>query len=160
MDNVKFIRRRSKFKVKVRNYGTNRRNTYMIYEFREISFTIQKTWPISKFVKSRSNFKVKARMSKIMEPVKRSCHKKQVHEIRKPYHLPLKKNMDNVKSLKSRSYFNVVMVHVPIERSCRKEHTYEIPIAYHSKYMLKYKKHRLNFKVKVSKTMVPKGIHI
>ena len=31
-------------------------------------------WPMLKFFKSRSNFKVKATRSKIMVPCERSCH--------------------------------------------------------------------------------------
>ena len=38
-------------------------------------------WPIFKFFKSRSNFKVKVTRSKIMVPCERSCHEEYTREI-------------------------------------------------------------------------------
>ena len=35
---------------------------------------VKKLWPRLKFFKSRSNFKVKVTRSKILVPVERSCH--------------------------------------------------------------------------------------
>jgi hypothetical protein len=45
----------SNFKVKVKIFGTNRKNTHM----KDLSLVIQKIWPMIKFLKSGSNFKVK-----------------------------------------------------------------------------------------------------
>jgi hypothetical protein len=42
-----------------------------------------------KILKCRSNFK--ARRSKIILPIERSCHMEYINEISKPYHLPFKR---------------------------------------------------------------------
>jgi hypothetical protein len=57
----------------------------------------QKIWPMLKFLKSGSNFKVKVTRSKTLVPSGRSCHKEHTYEIWKPYHLPFKRYMVNVK---------------------------------------------------------------
>jgi hypothetical protein len=43
--------------------------------------TVQKIWPMLKFLKSRSKFKVKVKRSKIKEPMERACHKEHTYEI-------------------------------------------------------------------------------
>ena len=40
-----------------------------------------KLWPMLKFLKRRSKFKVKVTRSKIVEPCERSCHKEYTCEI-------------------------------------------------------------------------------
>jgi hypothetical protein len=47
-----------------------------------------------KFLESRSNFKVKVRRSKLVVPIKRSCHKEYTYEFPITYH---SKDMTNVK---------------------------------------------------------------
>jgi hypothetical protein len=61
-----------------------------------ILLTIQKIWPILKFLKSRSNIKVKVSRSKIMVPIERSCHKEHIYEI--SYH---SKDMVNVNNFEN-----------------------------------------------------------
>jgi hypothetical protein len=56
-----------------------------------LSLTIQKIWPMLKFLKSGSNFKVKR--STILVPVERACHKEHTYEIPITYH---SKDMANV----------------------------------------------------------------
>jgi hypothetical protein len=46
-----------------------------------LSLAIQKIWPMLKFLKSGSNFKVKATTSKKLVPIDRSCHKEHTYEI-------------------------------------------------------------------------------
>jgi hypothetical protein len=60
------------------------------------SLAIQKIWPMFKFLKSESNFKVKVTWSKILVPIERSCRKEDTYEIWKPYYLH-SKDMANVK---------------------------------------------------------------
>jgi hypothetical protein len=43
--------------------------------------TIQKIWPMLKFLKSGSNFKVKVTRSKNLVSIERFCHKKHTYEI-------------------------------------------------------------------------------
>ena len=40
-----------------------------------LSLLVRKLWPRLKFIKSRSNFKVKVTRSEIMVPCESSCHK-------------------------------------------------------------------------------------
>jgi hypothetical protein len=47
---------------------------------KSISLAIQNIWPILKFLKSGSNFKVKVTRSKILVPIERSCHKEHTYE--------------------------------------------------------------------------------
>jgi hypothetical protein len=58
---------------------------------KSLSLAIQKIWPMLKFLKSGSNFKVKVTRSNILVPIERSCHKEHTYEIWKPYHLPFKR---------------------------------------------------------------------
>jgi hypothetical protein len=71
------------------------KNTHM----KSLSLTIQKIWPMLKFLKSGSNFKVKVTRSKVMIPIKRSCHKEHTYELESciTYH---SKDMTNVKVYK------------------------------------------------------------
>jgi hypothetical protein len=46
-----------------------------------LSLAIEKIWPMLKFLKSGSNFKVKVPRSKILVPTERSCHKEHTYEI-------------------------------------------------------------------------------
>jgi hypothetical protein len=66
---------------KVKNYGAMKvlviKNTHV----KSLSLTIQKIWPMLKFLESGSNFKVKVTRSKVMIRIERSCHKKQTYEI-------------------------------------------------------------------------------
>jgi hypothetical protein len=55
--------------------GTHIRNV------KALPLTIQKIWPMLKFLKSGSNFKVKFTRSNIMVPIERSCHKEHAYEI-------------------------------------------------------------------------------
>jgi hypothetical protein len=59
-----------------------------------LSLTIHNIWPMLKFFKSRSNFKVKTRRSSILVWVERSCHKEHTYESPITYH---SKDMANVK---------------------------------------------------------------
>ena len=44
-------------------------------------YNMKALWPRLKFFESTSNFKVKVRRSKIMQPCERSCHKEYTYEI-------------------------------------------------------------------------------
>jgi hypothetical protein len=46
-----------------------------------LSLAIQKIWPMLKFLKSGSNFKVRVIRSKLLVPRERSCHKEYKYEI-------------------------------------------------------------------------------
>jgi hypothetical protein len=46
-----------------------------------LSLTIQKRWPMLKFMKRGSNVKVKVTRSKILVPIDGSCHKEHAYEI-------------------------------------------------------------------------------
>ena len=46
-----------------------------------LSLLVRKLWPMLKFFKSRSNFKVKVTTSKVMVPCERSCYKEYTYEI-------------------------------------------------------------------------------
>ena len=62
----------------VKNYGTMWKvlsQGIHICNMKALSFLVWKLWPRLKIFKSRSNFKVKVRTSKIMIPCERSCHK-------------------------------------------------------------------------------------
>ena len=52
-----------------------------ICNMKALSLLIRKLWPMLKFLKSRSNFKVKVTRSKFVVPMKRSCHKECTYEI-------------------------------------------------------------------------------
>jgi hypothetical protein len=61
----------------VKIQGTNRKvftQGTCIWNTKALSITIQKIWPMLKFLKCRPNFKVKR--SKNMVPIEMSCHKK------------------------------------------------------------------------------------
>jgi hypothetical protein len=45
------------------------------HKVKKFSIAIQKIWPMLKFLKSGSNFKVKVTRSKILVPRERSCHR-------------------------------------------------------------------------------------
>jgi hypothetical protein len=85
MANVKVFKKWVKLQGqghKVKNYGTIRKvliigNTHM----KSLSLTIQNVWPMIKFLKRGSNFKVKVTRSKILVPRESSCHKKHTYEI-------------------------------------------------------------------------------
>jgi hypothetical protein len=74
----------SKFKVSIEM--SCHKNTHIKYES---PITYHSKWPMLKFLKSRSNFKVKR--SKILVPTERSCHKEYTYEISS-------KDIANVKS--------------------------------------------------------------
>jgi hypothetical protein len=59
-----------------------------------LSLAVQKIWPMLKFLKSGSNFKVKVTRSKLLIPIERSRHKEHTYEIPIPCH---SKDMANVK---------------------------------------------------------------
>jgi hypothetical protein len=61
---------------------------------KSLSLTIQNIWPMLKFLKSGSNFKVKVRRSKILVPIERSYHKEHTYESPITCH---SKDMANVK---------------------------------------------------------------
>ena len=93
---------------------------------------VRKPWPRIKFFKRRSNFKVKVTRSKMLVPMKRSCHKECTYEIpgRKAIPLMVRKLWPRLKFFKSRSNFKVKVMRskilVTMERSCHKECTYKI----------------------------------
>ena len=63
---------------KVKNYDTMLKvlsQGIHMCNMKALSFLVRKLWPMLKFFKSRSNFKVKVTRSKIMVPSERSCHK-------------------------------------------------------------------------------------
>jgi hypothetical protein len=64
-----------------------------------LSLAIQKIWPMLKFLKSGSNFKVKVTKSKILVQIERSCHKEHTYEIPITCH---SKDMANVKVFEDR----------------------------------------------------------
>jgi hypothetical protein len=57
-----------------------------------LSLTIQMIWPMLKFLKSGSNFKVKVTRSKTLVPIERSCHE-HTYEIPITYHAKDKANV-------------------------------------------------------------------
>ena len=72
-------------KVKLQGQGLEVKNNGTIWKvlsqgihmcnMKTLSLVVRKLWPRLKFIKSRSNFKVKVTRSKIMVPSERSCHK-------------------------------------------------------------------------------------
>jgi hypothetical protein len=92
-----------------------------IWNTKSLSFTIQKMWPKLKFLKSRSNFKV--RRSKIKFSIERTCRIEQ-HNM-ESQSLTIQKLWPMLKLSKSRSNFKVKVnrpkIMVPIERSCQKK---------------------------------------
>ena len=58
---------------------------YVMWNMKALSLTVHKLWPRLKFLKSRSNLKVKVTRSKIMVWCERSCHKECTCEIWKSY---------------------------------------------------------------------------
>ena len=79
---------------------------YACGNMKNLSLTIQKLWPMFKFLKSRSNFKVKVSRSKILVPVERACHKEHTCNMKVPS-LAIQKLWPMLKFLKSRSNFKV-----------------------------------------------------
>jgi hypothetical protein len=117
-------------------YGSNTKvlsQVTCIWNMKALSLTIQIIWPKLKFLKSGSNFKVKVRRSKILVPIKRSCHKEHTYEIWQPYITCHSKDMTNVKVFEKwvKLQGHKVKNLVPLERSCHKEHTHEICKSYH-----------------------------
>jgi hypothetical protein len=81
----------SKFEVPInRSWQCHKERSYEIKK-KNLSLTIQKIWPMIKFYKCGSNFKVKVRRSKIMVPIERNCHKENIYEIWKPLSLTIQK---------------------------------------------------------------------
>jgi hypothetical protein len=92
-----------------------------------VSFTIEKILPMLKStLKSTSNFKVKVKRQKIKIPIERSSHKNTQIWNMKALSLVIKKNMADVKVLKSTSNFKggSSKIKVSKERSYRKVRTY------------------------------------
>ena len=91
-----------------------------------LSLLERKLWQRLKFFKSRSNFKVKVKRSKIMVPCERSCHKEYTCNM-KALSLLVRKLWPRLKFLKvgqtsmSRSLGQKILVWC--ERSCNKECT-------------------------------------
>ena len=76
-----------------KNFGTERKVMSLEIHMcnkKALSLLIQKLWSRLKFLKSRSNSKVKVTRSKILVSLERSCNKAYTCEILKPYHLPFK----------------------------------------------------------------------
>jgi regulation of enolase protein 1 (concanavalin A-like superfamily) len=88
---------------------------------KSLSLTTQNIWSMLKFLKSKSNFKVKVTRSNIMIPIERSCHKEHIYEIPITYTQNI---WSMLKFLKSGSNFKVKFtrsnITLPIERSCHK----------------------------------------
>ena len=101
-----------------------------MWNMKVLSLTVHKLWPRLKFLKSRSNFKVKVTRSKIMAWCERSCHKEYTCEVWKSLSLTVHKLWPRLKFLKSRSNFKVKVTRSKImawcERSCHKEYTCEV----------------------------------
>ena len=102
-----------------------------MYNMKALSLLVRNLWPMLKFFKSSSNFKVKVMRSKIMVPCERSCHKIfNTHDYLcnlKALTLLVRKLWPKLKFFKSRSNFKVKVTRsnnlVPCERFCHKEYT-------------------------------------
>ena len=90
---LKSLKRMSNFKVKVTRskimvhcmmWKVLSQGIHM-WNMKALCLTVHKLWPWLKFLKSRSNFKVKVTRSNIMVWCERSCHKKYTCEIWKSY---------------------------------------------------------------------------
>ena len=56
-------------------------NGLVTRNMKALSLAIQTIWPMLKFLKSGSNFKVKVTMLEVLVPIDRSCHKEHTYDI-------------------------------------------------------------------------------